>query len=93
MQPEELPPVLTMNDVARYLRIGRTAAYELAHRPDFPALRIGRLVRVNRETFLHWCGHPDYQEDAASGEEEARFERQDLLKDTVILSPEATRII
>ncbi len=58
MQPEELPPVLTMNDVARYLRIGRTVAYELAHRPDFPAVRIGRLIRVNREAFLRWCEGP-----------------------------------
>jgi len=57
----DLPSVLTMEDVARYLRVGRTAAYELAHRPDFPAIRIGRLVRVNREAFLRWCGHPEYQ--------------------------------
>lgn len=57
-----LPPILTMEDVARYLRIGRTKAYELAYRPDFPSVRIGKYVRVNREAFLRWCGHPDYQE-------------------------------
>ncbi|MCL6488231.1 MAG: helix-turn-helix domain-containing protein [Alicyclobacillus mali] len=51
-----------MEDVARYLRIGRTKAYELAYRPDFPSVRIGKYVRVNREAFLRWCGHPDYQE-------------------------------
>ncbi|WP_303800182.1 helix-turn-helix domain-containing protein [Alicyclobacillus macrosporangiidus] len=65
---DELPTVLTMEDVARYLRIGRTAAYELAHRPDFPAVRIGRLVRVNREAFLRWCRHPDYQQEAQKPE-------------------------
>lgn len=55
---DAMPPVLTMEDVARYLRIGRSAAYELARRPDFPAIRIGRYVRVNREAFLLWVGHP-----------------------------------
>ncbi|SFU39390.1 helix-turn-helix transcriptional regulator [Alicyclobacillus macrosporangiidus] len=52
---EQLPPILTISDVARYLRIGRTKAYELAYRPDFPVIRIGRLVRVPRERFLAWC--------------------------------------
>nr|WP_231493611.1 helix-turn-helix domain-containing protein [Alicyclobacillus macrosporangiidus] len=56
-----------MEDVARYLRIGRTAAYELARRSDFPAIRVGRLVRVNREAFLRWCGHPTYR---ANGHDE-----------------------
>jgi excisionase family DNA binding protein len=58
----DLPPVLTMEDVAQYLRIGRTAAYELARRPDFPAVRIGRYIRVNRDAFLRWFGHPEYQD-------------------------------
>ncbi|GMA49361.1 hypothetical protein GCM10025857_07180 [Alicyclobacillus contaminans] len=52
---DQLPPILTMSDVARYLRIGRTKAYELAYQPGFPVIRIGRLVRVPRERFLAWC--------------------------------------
>lgn len=55
MSDYELPAVLKMDDVARYLRIGRTKAYELAYRPDFPAIRIGRCVRVPRDAFLRWC--------------------------------------
>ncbi|MCL6446051.1 MAG: excisionase family DNA-binding protein [Alicyclobacillus sp.] len=62
MQIDELRSVLTMENVPKYLRIGRTTACELAHRPDFPAVRIGRLVRVNREAFLRWCGHPEYRQ-------------------------------
>ncbi|WP_245628941.1 helix-turn-helix domain-containing protein [Alicyclobacillus shizuokensis] len=69
MTEQQLPPVLTMEDVAKYLRIGRTTAYELAHRPDFPAVRIRRLVRVNREAFLRWCGHPEYQGAESSGDD------------------------
>ncbi|MDI9261273.1 excisionase family DNA-binding protein [Alicyclobacillus sendaiensis] len=44
-----------MDDVARYMRIGRVKAYELARDPSFPAIRVGRLIRVEREAFLMWC--------------------------------------
>jgi len=43
IETSHLPPILTMEDVARYLRIGRTKAYELAYRPDFPSVRIGNV--------------------------------------------------
>jgi excisionase family DNA binding protein len=46
--------VMTMTDVARFLRISRTSAYELLHRPDFPALRLGRRVRVMRDDLEQW---------------------------------------
>lgn len=49
-----LPPVLTVPEVARYLRIGRTMAYELTKHKDFPAVRVGRAVRVPRDSFLQW---------------------------------------
>ncbi|WP_284286708.1 helix-turn-helix domain-containing protein [Alicyclobacillus fastidiosus] len=35
-----------MEDVARYLRIGRASAYELAKKKDFPTIKVGRWVRV-----------------------------------------------
>lgn len=54
VQAGGLPPVLTIMEVANYLRIGRTMAYELARRRDFPALRIGRAVRIPRDRFLAW---------------------------------------
>ena len=52
--PREVEPVMTMTDVARFLRISRTSAYELLHRPDFPALRLGRRVRVMRDDLEQW---------------------------------------
>lgn len=51
---ENLPPVLTVIEIAQFLRIGRTMAYELTRRKDFPAVRIGRAVRVPRDRFLAW---------------------------------------
>lgn len=51
---ENLPLVLTVQEVARYLRIGKSLAYELTKRKDFPALWIGRTVRVHRDAFMLW---------------------------------------
>lgn len=50
----ELPPVLTVPEVARLLRIGRAAAYELANRKDFPTIRVGRTIRIPREALFRW---------------------------------------
>ena len=46
--------LLTMKDVATELQISVWQAYELAKRPDFPALHIGRLVRVSRDGLAEW---------------------------------------
>jgi hypothetical protein len=50
---DELPEVLTVEEAAEVLRIGRTLAYELARRFELsngaaglPVLRIGRVLRV-----------------------------------------------
>lgn len=49
-----LPEVLTVREIAHYLRIGKSLAYDLARRKDFPAIRLGRTVRVHRDAFLRW---------------------------------------
>lgn len=43
-----LPEVMTVEQAARYLGIGRNAAYEAARSGELPALRIGRRVLVSR---------------------------------------------
>ena len=53
-RPEELPLLLTVEELARTLRISRTMAYELVNRRDFPAVRIGRVIRVPRDALLRW---------------------------------------
>jgi excisionase family DNA binding protein len=40
--------VLTVEEAARELRIGRSAAYEAVRRGELPAVRIGRSLRVPR---------------------------------------------
>ena len=51
---DELPLVLEVCDIQRIMGISRTTAYELVHRPDFPAFRSGRLIRISREALFEW---------------------------------------
>ena len=51
---DELPLVLTIADLQKVLGISRVMAYELVHREAFPVVRIGRAIRVPRESLLRW---------------------------------------
>jgi len=46
---EDAPDVLTVEEAARYLRIGRRLAYEMVKAGELPSLRLGRRVLVPRE--------------------------------------------
>lgn len=48
------PEVLTLKEVASILRIGRNAAYEMAHRGEISVIRIGRNIRVSRGALQRW---------------------------------------
>ncbi|NPV53780.1 MAG: helix-turn-helix domain-containing protein [Firmicutes bacterium] len=45
---------LTVDELAKYLRIGRSAAYEICRQPDFPVVRIGRTIRIPRARLIGW---------------------------------------
>jgi excisionase family DNA binding protein len=50
-----LPPLLTTNEVATFLRTSRQAVYAMAARRQLPGLtRIGRRLLVRREDLLSW---------------------------------------
>lgn len=46
--------LLTPRDVAKFLGVSRNKAYELFRRPDFPTLKLGKLLRVTREALEQW---------------------------------------
>ncbi len=46
---------MSIKDVKNHLGISTTAAYELAHRKDFPVCRFGSSIRVPAELFLPSC--------------------------------------
>ncbi|MGE5553925.1 MAG: helix-turn-helix domain-containing protein [Betaproteobacteria bacterium] len=47
--------MLPVTDVASFLSISRSAAYELARNAPFPVIRIGRAIRVPDEPFYEWA--------------------------------------
>lgn len=51
---EELPPCLSAEDIAHYLGISRSSAYNLCHTHGFPCIRIKKRMVVPRDLFLSW---------------------------------------
>jgi excisionase family DNA binding protein len=49
----QLPELLTIQELMRVARIGRTTAYELTRTGAVPVLRFGRAIRVPRSVL---CG-------------------------------------
>ena len=51
---DELPAVLTVRDLRAALGISRAKAYELVNSRGFPAIRLGRAVRIPKEALVDW---------------------------------------
>ena len=54
MQVAELPDLLTVQDVAGYLRVPVSWVYERTRTGAIPVRKIGRHCRVPRNEFLAW---------------------------------------
>lgn len=46
--------LLTVAQAAELLQLGRDTTYQLTHRSDFPSIRVGRAVRINRAALQAW---------------------------------------
>lgn len=51
---EELPAMLTAEELAGALGISRAGAYALIHSKGFPALRIGKRLMVPKDKLSAW---------------------------------------
>lgn len=48
--------LLTVGEAAEALGLSRSTVYsQLLHRPDFPTVRLGGSVRVNRQRLQEWA--------------------------------------
>jgi excisionase family DNA binding protein len=56
--------VLTIEEAAELLRIGRSAAYEAARRGQLPVIRLGRSLRVPRHQLDRMLGVQETNEAA-----------------------------
>lgn len=45
---------LTTKDVQKILNIGRNSAIKLVNLPDFPKVRVGRLIRIPEDDFYKY---------------------------------------
>jgi excisionase family DNA binding protein len=53
-QVPSLPPLLTVQELADFLHVGKNVAYEQCHHPDFPVVRIGKQLRIPRDALMSW---------------------------------------
>lgn len=51
---EELPIALSPMDIKEILDISKNNAYALCNSEGFPAIRIGKLIRINKDKFIEW---------------------------------------
>lgn len=53
---DALAPIwLTVPQMAQMFQICTDHAYALTHRDDFPAVRIGRTIRIDRHRLEEWA--------------------------------------
>ncbi len=52
---DELPLFLNADTVAQVLGIAKSSAYELMHEKDFPAIRVGNRMLVEKSKFKAWA--------------------------------------
>jgi excisionase family DNA binding protein len=50
----DYPLILTADHIAEIMGVSRRIAYEMMEYKGFPLVRIGRLKRVNRDSFFYW---------------------------------------
>ena len=46
--------LLTVEEMGKLLRISRSKAYSLIQEKDFPIIKIGRCVRIEKNLLLSW---------------------------------------
>lgn len=61
-EEQELPPILQVTDIQKYLGIGKNQAYDLCNSGQFHVVKIGRLIKVKREVFMKWLDGNNIEE-------------------------------
>ncbi|AJD32097.1 MULTISPECIES: helix-turn-helix domain-containing protein [Clostridium] len=52
---EQLPMMLTVDQMRKVLNIGKNSAYELIYQKNFPILKLGeRKIRIPKKDLLIW---------------------------------------
>lgn len=54
MSRDDFPEVMTVADIQKFLNISKNTVYDLIKRQEFPVIRMGRIMRINKTKFLEW---------------------------------------
>ena len=65
MQETTQPLLLTVPQVAKLLKLGRTKVYELIGTKQLPVVRFGRAVRVSSASLQRWVERQEQQDLSA----------------------------
>ena len=60
---KQAPDVMTLNEVAEYLRIPRSTVYKLVQEGRIPGQKVGRQWRFHRAVVEKWLGHRSDQKE------------------------------
>ena len=58
---ERRPELMTLTEVAEYLRISRVTAYRLVRREQIPVNNVGRQLRFQRDRVDEWLSNNESQ--------------------------------
>ncbi len=53
-RPERRPTVMTLEELARYLRINKSTVYRMARDGTLPAWKLGNVWRFKKEAIERW---------------------------------------
>lgn len=62
------PPVMTIAEVAEYLRIPRASVYKLAQQGRIPCQKVGKHWRFHKAALDNWLGSPRANPRSGHGE-------------------------
>lgn len=51
---KQYPEILEVKDVQAILQIGRRQSYELVNSNVFHSVRVGRRIKISKQSFLKW---------------------------------------
>lgn len=54
---EKRDDVLSIDDLAEYLKISKSTLYKLVREDKIPAQKVGRHWRFHKETIIRWLGN------------------------------------
>ena len=60
MRPDNEQVFISLNELQEILGIGRTKAYDLVASGELPAVRIGRMIRVDMRDLTDWLEQHKY---------------------------------